>query len=141
RRPVHYAAEGGKCKIIRLLAEEHSVDVNARTRDGRTPLHIAAAGHSAACVKELARLGADVHARDHRQMTPLHVAAAHGRAEVLRELLRLGARTDLRAQNDITPLMIAAGAYVDALTRLGYLALQESRCYISDSEPEEGIEF
>lgn len=39
RTPLSYAAEKGHVEVVKLLLLRGKVDVNARDRDGRTPLH------------------------------------------------------------------------------------------------------
>jgi len=65
-------------------------DVNAKNKDGITPLHLAAAfGEKDVAEKLLARK-AEVNARDNDGGTPLHYAVAQGREDVARLLRQHG---------------------------------------------------
>ena len=85
-------------------------DVNARSGNGRTPLHYAAQGEKPALVTALAGAGADVNARDERGgLTPLHLAAWFSNTpSVVVALLIVGA--DPRAKDKVgnTPWEYAA---------------------------------
>ncbi|MDE2916650.1 MAG: ankyrin repeat domain-containing protein [Paracoccaceae bacterium] len=74
-------------------------NVHARTEDGATPLHWAAALNvDEAMIMVLVEAGADVHARTDDGVTPLHGAAAlNANPDVITVLLRSGA--DLKAKD------------------------------------------
>ena len=110
-------------------------DVNARTGDGQTLLHLAADNGEVDVIRLLAARGADVSARGYGGSTPLHLAvdvdcntsARDGRRAtelpLTALLLALGADESLRNDDDETPRDIAAAygdgelALYDALTR------------------------
>ncbi|MBP7735037.1 MAG: ankyrin repeat domain-containing protein [Spirochaetes bacterium] len=79
--------------IIEALLSEKAA-VNARNRDGRTPL-IEAAAKSAALSRLLIDRGADINASDENGITPLHMAAA-GDPDLVRLLLQKGAAASPR---------------------------------------------
>ncbi|PQE06915.1 Ankyrin repeat-containing domain protein [Rutstroemia sp. NJR-2017a BBW] len=69
-------------------------DVNASTRVGLRPLHLASmAGFTDIC-SQLVNLGAEVEARDSDGLTALRVAVQAGELEVVKMLIERGARTD-----------------------------------------------
>ena len=74
-------------------------DVHARTEDGATPLHWAAALNvDEVMITVLVEAGADVHARTEDGVTPLHGAAAlNANPDVITVLLKAGA--DLKAKD------------------------------------------
>ena len=112
-------------------------NVNARAKDGSTPLHGAAASGDAAAIRALLAGGADVDARGKDGFTPLHGAAASGDAAAIRALLTGGANVDARAKDGSTPLhqaarfgemasvraLLAGGADADAHTKDGLTPL------------------
>ena len=95
----------------RIQAEiARGADVNARARDGDTPLHWAAAYNSPAAVEALLEAGADADARDGDGATPLHWAAANDRPAAVHALLAGGADADARNKYGDTPLHWAVSA-------------------------------
>src|SRR5262245_44654462 len=65
---------GNRTPIVARLIDA-GLDVNARARDGRTPLHWAAQFDCAECMALLLKAGAAVGARDEDGDTPLHGAS------------------------------------------------------------------
>jgi len=85
-----------------------SVDVNARTELGRTPLHIAAAFGTPENIAALVEAGADVNARNEDGFTPLHIAAQLGTPASIAALVEAGADVNARTVLGRTPLHRAA---------------------------------
>src|SRR4051812_37100934 len=81
---------------------------------GDTALHVAAAAHRPAIVRDLVRRGADVAAKNRRGATPLHYAADGGpgrsgwdpraQAETIACLVDAGADPNAVADGGVTPL-------------------------------------
>ena len=82
-------------------------DLEARDRNGNTPLHLAVRVVNAVAVAILLDADADLGARNNSGATPLHVAAVHEDAEVLDLLLKAGADIDAGAGGRGTPLLDA----------------------------------
>ncbi|MBC6412138.1 MAG: ankyrin repeat domain-containing protein, partial [Hyphomonadaceae bacterium] len=110
---------------------ESGADMQARTRDGFTPLHLAARYGTAETVATLVKAGTDtkitqvipffrpvaaffgagakVNGRDKYGRTPLHEAARYGTAEAVTALVKAGAKVNAREEKyGQTPLHRAA---------------------------------
>ena len=128
--PLHFASEGDFSRgpdiavslsnIARLLLE-HGADVNARTNDGSTSLHLAAMAvpyDRVGVIRVLLKHGADVNARENGGSTPLHLAAQFGglgAVEAIRVLLEHGANVAAEDSNGYTALQ---GAHDNEITKL-----------------------
>ena len=91
--PLHDAARRGDCVNIRKLVELMGYNVNQpKSKDLRTPLHLAAhRGHVKACAL-LIELGGNVNARNYFGARPLHAAAIGRSLETCEFLIRCGAK-------------------------------------------------
>jgi ankyrin repeat protein len=84
---------GDLAQMRRLLAQ--GANLNTRTPQGWTSLHVAAIGGDPTVVELLLQHGADVHALSNTGNTPLYQATAFGgRKVVIDLLLAYGARPD-----------------------------------------------
>ena len=90
--PLHLSVFFGHAGVAQLLVDRDA-DVNAEADNSSQvqPLHSAAAGRSAECVRILLDAGADVDARQAGGYTALMEAALQGNAEMVRALLDAGA--------------------------------------------------
>ena len=84
------AALAGQTEMVKALLL-HGVDVNTRTREGRTALMFAVINKHAATVQTLLEFGADVNAQSDLGFTPLILAACSGDARITQALLDRGA--------------------------------------------------
>jgi RNA polymerase sigma factor (sigma-70 family) len=91
---LHRAAYYGDADLAALLLER-GADVNARTKIGQTPLHVAVLLDWPAITALLLERGADSNTITDRGMTPLHWAVIRGRAGQVSLLVQAGARADL----------------------------------------------
>jgi ankyrin repeat protein len=81
--------------------------VEARDRDGRTPLHYAALEDNVKLVADLVVSGADPNAQDKAGYTPLHMAAQAYAVAAAESLVRAGAAVDIQDRHGNTPLWTA----------------------------------
>ena len=104
---LHVAASRGFAAMTKLLLRR-GASVDARTRYGGTPLHLAT---GAECCRMLALAGADVDAVNCRGETPLHYAAVGKPADSpsVEQLLAAGADARCRNSAGLTP---AGAAYL-----------------------------
>ncbi|CAN0094282.1 unnamed protein product [Scytosiphon promiscuus] len=106
--PLHCAAmadgrDGDNSGAIRVLLEA-GADVDARTSEGKRPLHYATRGafESTGPIEALLQEGAEVDARDDTGLTPLHEACCSSDAAAVELLLRWGADETLKHNNGFT---------------------------------------
>ena len=93
---LHCAARANDATRVEELIHA-GADVNARTTDEGTPLHIATPRNADdKVVALLIRAGADVNARNSYQLTPLHIAAEFNADKVAALLIRAGADVNAR---------------------------------------------
>jgi ankyrin repeat protein len=125
-RLIHFAVYGGP-SVLELLAEHGELELEARDRDGSTPLMLAAvlpkAGPAGANPDELEAplseivgaqscrwllgAGAQIDARDPQGFSALHWAARAGRPISVAALLQARASVDMLDHRGRTPLMLA----------------------------------
>src|SRR5262245_20865479 len=103
---IKAAKHGDIPRITELLETDGSL-IEARDKDGSTPLHCAIwKGHQAA-VALLLEAGADVNAHnenDHWGTTPLHAAAHANQSAIAQLLIDRGANLNARDREGRTPL-------------------------------------
>merc|ERR1711964_815278 len=80
------AAEEGNSKALQCMIVAR-YDVNYRTDEGETALHIACRCNNPGIVRQLAVSGSDVHTDDANKIAPIHWAARNGDREILQVLL------------------------------------------------------
>jgi|ETN07SMinimDraft_1059922.scaffolds.fasta_scaffold27627_4 ankyrin repeat protein len=101
------AARDGSIALVRRELSR-GADVNAKDKDGFTPLHLAANKGHKEIVKLLIAEGADVNAKDDGGRTPLHGTAYWGRKEIVELLIAKGADVNVKIEvgelKGLTPL-------------------------------------
>jgi len=109
---LHLAASCGHPSVCEYLFQLPDVDLNLRSVNQRTPLHIAAiSGQLGACQLLLAH-GADINAVDSEGLTALHHASALGLLSLVHCLLAAGANTTLHNHMQKTCYELAGSAEV-----------------------------
>jgi len=119
--PLHAAAYSGNFEVIRILIEYDPADINARDKDGWTPLHVASGGRyfkDGSALRLLLEHGADINAQSQAGKTPLHVASFSGALEVVRMLLEHGADVEAKNKYGDTALQEAADRGHDKVVQL-----------------------
>ena len=103
RTALHEAAELGHLDLVKLLLAR-GADIDARDRDGKTPLLRAAYDD---CITALINSGADIHIKDNKNKTILHCACENGQLNIVNILLAHNMNPDERDELGETPLMYA----------------------------------
>ena len=101
------AVKDGNIEEVRYLLETKDVDVNAKDKNGVTPLHEAADRGLADIAELLIAGGANVNAEDYDGNTPLHLAIGGGHAEIARLLVIQGANVNAKDNYGMSPRQIA----------------------------------
>ena len=92
---------------IEVMLDSGLVDVRAKNKNGRTPLHWAIVKNSIELAVFLLDRGADVNAKDNDGWSPLHYVSINNQIEIAKLLIDRGA--DVGAKVDgWTPLHLAA---------------------------------
>lgn len=105
---IHEFAQKGNLESVKALIEKDPELVNAKDKDGRTPLHWACRGVHLEVVKFLVEKGADVNAEDSSKIVPLHSLATRNSAKAIAVLAAKGANVDTKDYGGNTALHYAA---------------------------------
>ena len=108
--------KSSRADYIRVLISE-GANVNAKDKNGRTPLMYAAfISSTPEIVQLLLEKGAELEARDTDGWTPLMIAAQFSSTpEIVQLLLEKGAEVNARSTDGRTPLMFARSAEIKQL--------------------------
>ena len=138
---IHGAADRGDIETVKQHLAA-GTDVNAKNRDGWTPLYYAASGGDKEITELLIAKGADVDAGDRDNITPLRGAIYDGHIEIIELLISSGADVNAKTkkygdthlhyaadmgQMEIAELLIAKGVDVNVKNNKGETPLDETR--------------
>jgi ankyrin repeat protein len=107
-KEVIKAAKSGDTERLRALLANDEYLINARDKDGSTPLHCAVWKGHQQVVAFLLEAGADVNAHnenDHWGTTPLHAAAHANQAAIAQLLIDHGADVNAKDREGRTPML------------------------------------
>ena len=104
---LHYAAQGGNTDIISLI-HTHLPDIDSKTREGDTPLMLAALNGKLRAVKWFLEKGATVACKEKRGWNTLHHAAEGGDTDIISLIHTHLPDIDSKTREGDTPLMLAA---------------------------------
>ena len=99
------SARGKLSKVSKLV--EAGADVNHKSRNGQSALHLAALGGQVEVARYLLENSAEVNIKTGADLTPLMTAAQRGQRSVVDLLLRHGANIEARDNHDQTALLYA----------------------------------
>lgn len=129
---LHWASYNGHDEIVNLLQKR--VPIDARTKDGRTPLHVAVLSRNFSTAELLMRRGGSVEAQCANSMRPLHYACEAGDVDLVQLLLSGNAELEAAATSlrrrpihiatsngfrEVINLLLDRGASIDARDAAG----------------------
>lgn len=108
--PLHQAVESGNLQLVKQLLQENSnLNIEAKSTNGNTPLHLAAYFGHTEVARILVKAGnAKLEAKNFFGETPLHLAASFGSTETLVALVQMGAKKEEKDESGGTPMHSAA---------------------------------
>ncbi|MFZ5949398.1 MAG: ankyrin repeat domain-containing protein [Candidatus Rifleibacteriota bacterium] len=105
---IHDACKSGDFEKVKRIIENDPSQLQAKTEEGKSPLHMATGWGQSRIVEWLISIGADINALNNNGGTPIHVAASQNQPECAGILLKHGADIEsVRELGGMTPLAIA----------------------------------
>ena len=105
---IHELTQKGNLAGVKAIIEQNPELVNAKDKDGRTPLHWACRGVHLEVVKFLVDKGADVNSEDSNKIVPLHSLGVRNSTKAIEILISKGANVDAKDYGGNTALHYAA---------------------------------
>lgn len=105
--PLMRAIEGHHAEAAKVIIESGKAKLDAKERDGKTALILAAVNAEREIAEVLIAKGADIKAKDNNEMTALHAAIYASQTEVAALLIEKGADINTADRTGMTPLMLA----------------------------------
>lgn len=101
---LHVASEKNETKTAPAKTQ---TNINAKDKDGYTPLHRAVSKGEINTTHTLIQAGANINAKGRCGNTPLHWAMMNGKADITLTLVKAGADVNLKDEYGRTPLHVA----------------------------------
>lgn len=98
RNALHVATENGHSAIVDLLVDKAKADPLARTKEGSTLIHVAAASGYPEAALALSKKGVPLMMPNKSGAICLHTAAQHGHVTVVKALLERGISVDAKTK-------------------------------------------
>jgi ankyrin repeat protein len=105
--PLHWASFNGHEESVEILVRSKKAEINYRSVNGRTPLHVAAMGRSFGVIEKLLKAGANIEATCQENFRPVHYACMYATHSEVSLLLNSGADCNTQTIIGETPLHLA----------------------------------
>ncbi|MEE3003549.1 MAG: ankyrin repeat domain-containing protein [Pseudomonadota bacterium] len=108
--PLHIAAAAGRLATVSVIINQTKPDIlNAKTKFGKTALHLAVNNNNFDIVMLLLEKGASINSFDNFHQTPLHIAVNKNNIDVkiMAILIEFGALLDVKNKKGLSPLDVA----------------------------------
>uniref|UniRef100_A0A3Q3M2F6 Ankyrin repeat domain 28b n=1 Tax=Mastacembelus armatus TaxID=205130 RepID=A0A3Q3M2F6_9TELE len=106
--PLHFTAASRHGALCLELLVCNGADVNIKSKDGKTPLHMTAIHGRFSRSQAIIENGAEIDCEDKNGNTPLHIAARYGHELLINTLITNRADTAKRGIHGMFPLHLAA---------------------------------
>ena len=121
--PIHVACKAGQVEVAKILLDVVPGSVHSQSREGDTPLHIAAREGFEDLTELLISKGSDINLKNAKGAAPLHEAVCEHSVECVKMLLQVGADPNEReGLGGNTPLHLVA-LWQSPATSRGTIAL------------------
>ncbi|XP_065684627.1 serine/threonine-protein phosphatase 6 regulatory ankyrin repeat subunit A isoform X1 [Hydra vulgaris] len=120
--PLHIATKAGSIKIVQLLIEKCHANLNERSKDGSTLMHLAAKSGHVEVLSFFLKHKVSVRTPNRNGIEALHEACKRGFSVIVKLLIEHGAQIEKYTKDLYTPLHYAVlhGKYNAAQILIGY---------------------
>ena len=107
--PFHLMAQSGNSKFLFefFTKFKNTIDIDEKTNNGNSALHLSCFNGNLNCVKILCKFGANLEIEDSQGNTPLHIASYNSQSHIVSFLLEKKAKIDCRNKFGMTPLSVS----------------------------------